>query len=342
MKYIQFENIHKYFGENHVLKGINLGVEEGELATLLGPSGCGKSTLLRCLAGLETVSEGKIYLDGSDITQTDPRKRNIGMVFQQYSLFPNMNVAKNIAFGLNIKKKSREEIEKKVNDVLEMVGLSDKKTQFPRQLSGGQQQRVALARAIVMEPKVLLLDEPLSAIDALLRKNLQTEIRRIQKELNITTIFVTHDQEEAMVMSDTIHLFNQGNVEQSGKPDEIYSKPRTYFAAHFIGRYNILDSQVFNNISGTAFDADKIAIRPESLIFSEEDKTGENGMISMKAEILSQTIRGNIISYRLKVESPKKDIVELNADCLFETNGKYKTGSNIYINIKPDDVILLN
>ena len=340
MKYIQFENIHKYFGNNHVLKGINLGIEQGELTTLLGPSGCGKSTLLRCLAGLETVSEGKIFLDGSDITQTDPKKRNIGMVFQQYSLFPNMNVEKNVAFGLHLQKKGKEEITKKVDEVLEMVGLSDKKKQYPRQLSGGQQQRVALARAIVMEPKVLLLDEPLSAIDALLRKNLQTEIRRIQKELNITTIFVTHDQEEAMVMSDTIHLFNQGNIEQSGTPDEMYSHPQTYFAAHFIGRYNILDSCAFKEITGISFDTEKIAIRPETLTFSDECRTDGNGSISIQAKITSQVIRGNIISYHLMVKNADK--VELNADCLFETNGKYKVGDVIYVNLNKSDIILLN
>lgn len=199
MSYIEFKDIHKYFGTSHVLKGINLGVEYGELVTLLGPSGCGKSTLLRCLAGLEQVSEGKIYLDGKDITDFTPKQRDIGMVFQQYSLFPTMTVRQNVAFGLQIQKMDKARIQEKVRQVLEIVGLSEKIDHYPRQLSGGQQQRVALARAIVTEPKVLLLDEPLSAIDALLRRNLQTEIRRIQKELNITTIFVTHDQDEAMV-----------------------------------------------------------------------------------------------------------------------------------------------
>ena len=342
MKYIQFDNIHKYFGSNHVLKGINLGIEEGELTTLLGPSGCGKSTLLRCLAGLETVSEGNIYLDGADITQTDPRKRNIGMVFQQYSLFPNLNVEKNIAFGLQLQKKGKEEIRKKVDEVLEMVGLSDKKKQYPRQLSGGEQQRVALARAIVMEPKVLLLDEPLSAIDALLRKSLQTEIRRIQKELNITTIFVTHDQEEAMVMSDTIHLFNQGNVEQSGKPDEIYSSPKTYFAAHFIGRYNILDGSAFEKVTGIAFDTEKIAIRPESLILSKEREDDREGVISISGKVVSQIIRGNIISYHLKVEGLPKEDMGINVDCLFETDKRYETGVPVYVHVKKDDIILLD
>lgn len=202
MSYIEFQDINKYFGQNHVLKGIDLSIEKGELLTLLGSSGCGKSTLLRCLAGLEPVQEGKIYLDGTDITNLDARKREIGMVFQQYSLFPNMTVEQNLAFGLKRKKTDRAEIGAEVEKALDMVGLLDKRESYPTQLSGGQQQRVALARAIVMKPKVLLLDEPLSAIDAKLRKSLQIEIRRIQKELNMTTVFVTHDQDEAMVMSD--------------------------------------------------------------------------------------------------------------------------------------------
>lgn len=223
MSYIEFQDINKYFGQNHVLKGIDLSIEKGELLTLLGSSGCGKSTLLRCLAGLEAVQEGKIYLDGTDITNLDARKREIGMVFQQYSLFPNMTVEQNLAFGLKRKKTDRAEIGAEVEKALDMVGLLDKRESYPTQLSGGQQQRVALARAIVMKPKVLLLDEPLSAIDAKLRKSLQIEIRRIQKELNMTTVFVTHDQDEAMVMSDRICLLNQGQIEQSGTPVEIYT-----------------------------------------------------------------------------------------------------------------------
>ena len=226
MAYIEFRNVHKSFGNNEVLKGINLSIDEGEFVTLLGPSGCGKSTLLRCFSGLETVTEGEIYLDGTNITDFTPKQRKIGMVFQQYSLFPNMTVRQNVAFGLQMQKKDKHFIAEKVKDVLHTVGLSDKLYQYPRQLSGGQQQRVALARAIIMEPKVLLLDEPLSAIDALLRRNLQVEIRKIQQNLKMTTIFVTHDQEEAMVMSDTIHLFNVGQIEQSGSPGR-YLYPST-------------------------------------------------------------------------------------------------------------------
>ena len=217
MAYIKFENIVKNYGRNVVLKNINLEIEKGQLVTLLGPSGCGKSTLLRCLAGLEEVTEGKIFLDGRNITNVNPRERDMGMVFQQYSLFPNMTVLENVEFGMKLKKTDKNEMKERAEDMLGIVGLKDKMYSYPANLSGGQQQRAALARAIVTEPKVLLLDEPLSAIDALLRKSLQAEIRRIQKELNITAIFVTHDQEEAMVMSDEIHLLYEGKIEQSAK-----------------------------------------------------------------------------------------------------------------------------
>ena len=242
MAYIEFKEICKsYDGENQVLKSINLDVEKGELVTLLGPSGCGKSTLLRSLAGLEQISSGRIILDGEDITDVPVQKRGIGMVFQQYSLFQNMNVEDNIAFGLKIAKMDKKLIQEKVKNAIEMVDLVGKEKSYPSQLSGGQQQRVAIARAIVMEPKVLLLDEPLSAIDAKLRRELQEKIKRVQKELKITTIFVTHDQDEAMIMSDKIHLMNNGVVEQSGNPVQLYTHPVSKFAAEFIGHYHILD-----------------------------------------------------------------------------------------------------
>ena len=203
MGYIEFHNVKKSFGNNEVLKGLTLEVEQGELVTLLGPSGCGKSTLLRCLAGLEEVTEGNIILDGTDITGVDPRKRHIRMVFQHYSLFPNMTVEQNVAFGLKLKKEPADQIEESVRSILDTVGLAAQAGQYPSQLSGGQQQRAALARALVTRPKVLLLDEPLSAIDALLRHKLQIEIRRIQKEFGSNAIFVTHEQDEARVMADT-------------------------------------------------------------------------------------------------------------------------------------------
>ena len=279
MGYIHFENIHKDFGQNKVLKGITMDIEKGHLVTLLGPSGCGKSTLLRCLSGLEDVTSGQITMDGKDITHISPRDRGIGMVFQQYSLFPNMSVAQNVAFGLNMKKVPKDTIRRKVSEILTIVGLEDKAEQYPNQLSGGQQQRVALARAIVTEPKVLLLDEPLSAIDAKLRRNLQVEIRRIQQDFGMTTIFVTHDQDEAMVMSDVIHLFHNGLVEQSGTPTDLYTQPVSKFAASFIGNYNILSAADFQKASGEAVDCADVAIRPEIVRINHWWRTRASGSI---------------------------------------------------------------
>ena len=234
MSYIRFENLSKSFGKNEVLTDINLEVEKGQLVTLLGPSGCGKSTLLRCLAGLETVTSGRVYLDGEDITDKNPKDRDIGMVFQQYSLFPNMDVAQNVAFGLKMKKVPKEEITKRVEEMVDIVGLSDHLHHYPAEMSGGQQQRAALARAMVTHPKVLLLDEPLSAIDALLRHSLQVEIRRIQKEMDITAIFVTHDQDEAMVMSDVINLMYQGKIVETGYTEEVLYHPKHEYTKHLI------------------------------------------------------------------------------------------------------------
>ena len=335
MAYIRFENLNKSFGDNHVLKDINLDIEKGELVTLLGPSGCGKSTLLRCLSGLEKVTSGKIYLDGVDITDVDPRDRGIGMVFQQYSLFPNMSVKDNVAFGLKMKKVPKDEIEKKVKQMLEIVGLSDKIDQFPMQLSGGQQQRVALARAIVTEPKVLLLDEPLSAIDALLRHNLQIEIRRIQKELNITTIFVTHDQDEAMVMSDTIHLFNAGHIEQSGTPVDLYVTPRTKFTASFIGNYNLLPAEKFGKACGEEIGCEDVAIRPEIVKLSKEPVESDT-CYQLKGTITSFISHGNVIRFRVENED-----IWLNSDIVFERELAFAEGDEVYVTVEKDLVIKL-
>lgn len=335
MSYIRFENINKSFGDNHVLKNINLEVEKGELVTLLGPSGCGKSTLLRCLSGLEQVTSGRIYLDGEDITDISPRRRGIGMVFQQYSLFPNMSVKENVAFGLKMKNTPKEEIDEKVKEMLDIVGLSDKIDQYPMQLSGGQQQRVALARAMVTEPKVLLLDEPLSAIDALLRRNLQIEIRRIQQKLNITTIFVTHDQDEAMVMSDTIHLFNAGHIEQSGSPVDLYTNPATKFAATFIGNYNLFSADKFSKACGEQLECEDVAIRPEIVKMSKEPMNVEDAYL-LKGTITSHISHGNVIRFHVECGD-----VWLNSDVVFEKEMKFNDGDEVYIAIEKDLIIKL-
>ena len=333
MAYIRFEKINKFFGKNHVLKDIDLQIEKGQLVTLLGPSGCGKSTLLRCLAGLEEVTSGHIYLENAEITNIVPRKRGIGMVFQQYSLFPNMNVRDNVAYGLKIKKMSKNEIQNKVENMLEIVGLSEKINQYPSQLSGGQQQRVALARAMVLEPKVLLLDEPLSAIDALLRKNLQVEIRGIQQRLGITTIFVTHDQEEAMVMSDMIHLFHNGEIEQSGTPEQIYTKPASKFAASFIGNYNIISTDTINILFGSKIISKEVAIRPEIIRLSKIP-ISDDSLIVSKGIIRSYISHGNMIRYEVQLGE-----LTINADVVFMKEMDYKINDEVFIGI-PEEAIM--
>ena len=334
MSYIRFEKINKMFGANHVLKDIDLDVEKGQLVTLLGPSGCGKSTLLRCLAGLEQVTSGRIYLDGQDITDVIPRRRGIGMVFQQYSLFPNMNVRDNVAYGLKLKKLPKQEISKKVEEMLDIVGLSEKIAQYPAQLSGGQQQRVALARAMVTEPKVLLLDEPLSAIDALLRKNLQIEIRRIQQKLGITTIFVTHDQDEAMVMSDMIHLFHEGRIEQSGTPEQIYTRPRTKFAATFIGNYNLPSAADFNRVFSADIPGEDVAVRPEIVLLSRTAPLSADGLLTAAGKIVSHISHGNLVRFSVDFDG-----LTLNADVVYENKMDFGEGDTVFASIKKDLVI---
>ena len=238
MAFLELEHITKYFGRTAAVMDISLSVEQGEFLTLLGPSGCGKTTILRMVAGFETPSAGNILLDGDDITNRSASKRPMGMVFQSYALFPHMTAEQNIAFGLSIKRTPRDVITRRSAELLELVGLSDKGRSFPHQLSGGQQQRVALARALAVEPKVLLLDEPLSALDAKVRVSLRNEIRRIQQQLKMTAIYVTHDQEEALAISDRIAVMAKGHIEQLDLPEEIYNNPRTVFTATFVGTSN--------------------------------------------------------------------------------------------------------
>ncbi len=335
MAYIEFREICKsYDGVNQVLKNIDLDVEKGELVTLLGPSGCGKSTLLRSLAGLEQISSGKIILDGEDITNLPVQKRGIGMVFQQYSLFQNMNVEENIAFGLKIAKMDKLTISEKVKKAIEMVDLVGKEKSYPSQLSGGQQQRVAIARAIVMEPKVLLLDEPLSAIDAKLRRELQEKIKNVQKKLKITTIFVTHDQDEAMIMSDRIHLMNQGIIEQSGKPVDLYTHPVSKFAAEFIGHYNILDKSKLNILLPLEkFDDGFYAIRPETVQIQGEPIM-DNGMYTFEAVVENFISRGNVLRYTLRCGD-----VFFTSEVLFRSFALFEEGQKVYVGIEPHNIL---
>lgn len=337
MSYMEISNIEKAFDKNEVLKGISLNIEQGEFVSLLGPSGCGKSTLLRCLSGLETIDRGTFVLDGKDVTETPAQNRNIGMVFQQYSLFPNMTVEENLSFPLTIQKMPKADQKAKIDDVLEIVGLTDKKKAYPGNLSGGQQQRVALARAIISRPKVLLLDEPLSAIDAKLRKNLQIEIRRIQQELNITTIFVTHDQDEAMSMSDRICLLNNGNIEQVSSPIELYTKPKTRFAASFIGHYNVFSPDEFKQAFHVAVPDNKMtAIRPETIQISTEKPQENDAIHTIYGKIINNRSVGNTLHYHIDVNG-----ITFKVDTLFRSFALYKNDQNVWLSLEKRNCLAL-
>ncbi len=308
-----------------MLSDIRLSVKKGELVSLLGPSGCGKSTLLRCLAGLEGPTAGDIYIDGINVTKKLPRDRGVGMVFQQYSLFPNMTVAQNIEYGLRMLRLPKEQRRLKVRSILEIIDMQDSENKKPYQLSGGMQQRAALARALVTAPKVLLLDEPLSAIDAKLRKSLQAEIRRIQRNMGITTIFVTHDQSEAMVMSDRICLMNQGTIEQAGTPSEIYIEPKSKFAAGFIGNYNIMTGEEFFRISGLRDFSGTVAIRPEVIAISRENLFDKNQIVA-QGVVTDYTLRGNTLSYCVDCRG-----ISLSADVLYRSFNLLAPGDKVYL-----------
>lgn len=266
-----------------VLNNISLDIEEGEFLCLLGPSGCGKTTLLRIIAGLEDVNSGTIILQDKDITNLEPSKRGFGIVFQSYALFPNMTAYNNIAFPLKERKVSKEKIDNKVKEVLETVGLTNEAHKYPKALSGGQQQRIAIARALALEPKFLLLDEPMSALDAKVRHKLRMDIKRLQKELNITTIMVTHDQEEAITMADKIAILNGGDIMQIGTPEEIYQNPQNLFTAQFIG-----DTNCFDN--GDSI----LTVRPEYVQIEKSTKENYQGIIS------NIEFRGNLLRVEIK------------------------------------------
>lgn len=314
MSYVQIEQASKKYGDTTVLRQVSLQVEKGEFITLLGPSGCGKSTLLRCIAGLETLDNGSIKVNGNEISHLQPQRRNVGMVFQSYALFPNMTVFDNIAFGLKMHKMKKEEIDKKVNNIIELIHLTGKEQSYPHQLSGGQQQRVALARAIVTEPDILLLDEPLSALDAKIRKNLQVELRNIQKNLKITMIFVTHDQEEAMTISDRIFVMDQGNIVQSGRPEEIYDRPKNEFVARFIGSYNVLTHEDISRLTGESLQHGVYAIRPEVIELYDENIPTElkTAGFWIKGAVTNKSVRGNVRRYEIQSENIKLYVDELN------------------------------
>ncbi|MTC49087.1 ATP-binding cassette domain-containing protein [Providencia alcalifaciens] len=320
MSYVIAENLTKSFGQNQVFSDIQFTIEKGEFITLLGPSGCGKSTLLRCIAGLEQPDSGELYINRQNITHQPAQQRGVGMVFQSYALFPNMTVAENIAFGLKMRKVSATERNKAVCEVIDIVELQGKENQYPHQLSGGQRQRVALARALVMKPQILLLDEPLSALDARIRKHLRQQIREIQRELGLTTIFVTHDQDEAMIMSDRIFLMNKGAIIQSDTAENIYTQPATEFVARFMGHYNLVDAEKANGMLGVNLQG-TLAIRPESIYVRETGRQyGSHISAPVDAVILDHQLLGNIIRYSVNTPAGDMtvDLLNRSSERLFE------------------------
>ena len=347
-KLIQFKNIVKEFDGQLVLKGINLDIYENEFVTLLGPSGCGKTTLLRILGGFLTQTEGQVLFDGEDITNVPPYKREVNTVFQKYALFPNMNVYDNIAFGLKIKKEPKDIIEQKVMRMLKLVGLEDYSKRSVTQMSGGQQQRVAIARALINEPMVLLLDEPLGALDLKLRKEMQHELKKIQQEVGITFIYVTHDQEEALTMSDKIVVMKDGEIQQIGTPTDIYNEPVNEYVANFIGESNIIDGIMVKDYEVVFEDKHfecvdfgfspnepvDIVIRPEDLDIVAKDKGKLKGVVrsvlfkGVHYETIVETKKGTSITVKMRV-SNEKPVVNEQAGEMMSANDFYLDVSDV-------------
>ncbi len=326
MSFLSVQHLHKHYGDNPVFQDITCEVQRGEFVTLLGPSGCGKSTLLRCIAGLTAVDGGRILLDGQDLVPLSPQQRGIGMVFQSYALFPNMTVEQNVAFGLRMQKIASQERLTRVREMLTLVELTDFAKRYPHQLSGGQCQRVALARSLVTRPRLLLLDEPLSALDACIRRHLREQIRAIQRELGLTTLFVTHDQEEALTLSDRIVLMNEGRIVQSGDAETLYTAPVNAFAVGFIGHYNLLETRSASRLLRRPI-ARRLAIRPEAI------RLDAQGMLL--GRIVDHSLLGNVIRYRIAIED-----IELRVDVLNRTAADlHAAGCHVRLSIEPSALI---
>ncbi len=323
MAVLKLANVSKSYSNKKILNNINFECEN-EIISLLGPSGCGKTTCLRIIAGFETPDNGKIFLNGEDITHIPPNKRNIGMVFQNYALFPHLNVYENISYGLKIKKLKKNEIKEKVKDVLDMVNLEGFENYNINELSGGMQQRVAVARALVIEPEVLLLDEPLSNLDAKLRIKMRKELKKLQRDLNIPSIYVTHDQEEALAISDRIGVINNGKIEQLDSPEKIYICPKTEFIANFIGNINEVPKDILNYLD-IQYDGEyKYFVRPENIIM---------GMGNFTGKIVDIEYLGNLVRYAIKY----KDNILISE--IHNTKRILKEGNDILFDIKKDDIL---
>ena len=348
MAFVELQNLQKTYGAHAVVHDFVLNIERGEFVSFLGPSGCGKTTTLRMVAGFEPPSAGKVFIDGKDVTNLHPSRRNVGMVFQSYALFPNLTVADNIAFGMKVAKKPVADIRLRVGEMLEMIKLPQLGNRFPYQLSGGQQQRVALARAIAVKPQVLLLDEPLSALDAKIRISLREEIRSLQRTLGITTIYVTHDQEEALSMSDRIVVMNEGKADQIGTPFEIYNRPQTRFVASFVGTLNQLKA---TRLEGNLFDVDGqhvragvvpagidsaislLALRPEAVSLTAE--TGRSNQLN--GTIDEVHFLGSVVRIRVKFGTNTVSFDTFNSP----SAPPPARGSQVALYFSPDDVLVL-
>jgi putative spermidine/putrescine transport system ATP-binding protein len=351
MAFLEIQSLRKSFGSNTEVENFNLPIERGEIVSLLGPSGCGKTTVLRMVAGFETPTSGSIRIDGKEVVGLRPNQRKVGMVFQAYALFPNMTVANNVAFGLKVSGKSAAEVSQRVDEMLKMIKLPHLADRYPYQLSGGQQQRVALARALAIKPQVLLLDEPLSALDAKIRVSLREEIRNLQRSLGITTIFVTHDQEEALSMSDRIVVMTEGRAEQIGTPFEIYNRPRTKFVATFVGTLNILRGKVVDAAggriavdgqeiatasgiaNGNAGDTRAVALRPEAAFLEER---GGN-MNRLRGTIEDVSFLGSVVRVRVRFN---ENVISLDT---FNNPGATPPGrgSPVTVSFAPEDLLVL-
>lgn len=357
---VEIKGAFKQFGANVVLNGIDLEVKQGELLTLLGPSGCGKSTTLNLIAGFLDPDRGEVHIKGNNVTKVPPYKRDLGMVFQTYSLFPHMTVYENLSFGLKLRKVGKAEQKKKISKALELVKMSGLENRYPRELSGGQRQRVAISRALVVEPELLLLDEPLSNLDAKLRHELRAEIKRLQKEIGVTTIFVTHDQEEALSMSDRVVVMNAGKIEQISTPTEIYNHPKTEFVFQFIGKSNCFEGNVSavdkrkvavkigsdithvdtNNVMGNESDLKngdevKLYIRPEKLQMVSLDENSSSPLDFHRAKISQMNYLGT--SWEINVLLQGKSIQVLTS--AFDSS--WQNGSEVLIGWSPSEVMLV-
>jgi putative spermidine/putrescine transport system ATP-binding protein len=327
VSFVTLEKLSKRFGEANIFTEIDLAIPRGVMCVLVGPSGCGKTTLLRVVAGLTDPDSGRVLIDGQDMTRAPPQRRGIGMVFQHYALFPNLTVAQNLAFGLQQLQLPRDDIRGRVHAMLDLVGLTERAAARPRVLSGGQRQRVALARALIMEPKLLLFDEPMSALDAQIRKRLREELMRLQRELGFTGLFVTHDQEEALVIGDQIAVMQEGRFLQVGTPLEVYNRPASRAVARFIGDFNVLEppeiSRVFGQESSAAW-----AIHPEAV------RIGMDEGVTTRARILAVRLLGSIVRTELQVAG-----VQLKCDALNRPDAvQIGVGTEVSISILPQNI----